>query len=141
MNLNKFFSESFVFMIMIAKRRLEMEYQKFRKDPPELCSAMPREDTIFYWDAIIEGPKGTPYEGGFFKLCLKFEESYPFNPPNVEFITRIFHPNVSSRGKICVDILDSEWSPIISVSKLLISLCSLLSEPNFEDPLVSSIGR
>ena len=126
---------------MSAKRRLEIEFKKFKKDIPEFCSACPREDTIFYWDASIIGPADSPYEDGFFQLELIFSESYPFQPPKVEFVTRIFHPNINSRGKICMDILESNWSPIITIPKLLISISSILSEPNFEEPLIYNIAR
>ena len=91
---------------------------------------------------MIVGPSGTPYEGGVFYLDIVFPKDYPFKPPDIKFITKIYHPNVSDHsGRICIDILKSKWSPALTISRTLMSLCSLLNEPNPDDPLVSSIAR
>ena len=96
--------------------------------------ASPKEDSIFKWDAIIFGPENTPWEGGIFKLTIVFGEEYPIKPPQIKFITKVFHPNVYADGRICLDILDKNWSPAYDVLSVLISLRSLLSDPNENSP-------
>mmetsp|Transcript_44922 Transcript_44922/g.82019 ORF Transcript_44922/g.82019 Transcript_44922/m.82019 type:complete len:295 (+) Transcript_44922:55-939(+) len=104
----------------------------------EPLSAGPRSlDALLEWDAQLYGPSGTPYEGGLFKLALWFPEEYPFKPPRVQFITPCFHPNISERGQVCLNILKEEWSPMLTVSSLLTCISSLLCEPNPQDPLNS----
>jgi len=93
------------------------------------------EDNIFNWESIIIGPEKTPYENGVFKLSITFNDTYPFKPPKVKFITRIYHPNINKYGSICLDILNKNWSPALTISKLLLSISSLLSDPNPDDPL------
>lgn len=122
-------------------KRLQKELNDMKIYPNTNCSAGPKNDDIKLWSATIFGPKDTPYEGGIFHLEIIFTESYPFKAPIVNFITPIYHCNISSSGTICLDILKNKWSPVLTISKLLISLCSLLSEPNPSDPLVPSIAN
>ena len=93
------------------------------------------EDNIFNWESIIIGPEKTPYENGVFKLSINFSDTYPFKPPKVKFLTKIYHPNINKYGSICLDILNKNWSPALTISKLLLSISSLLSDPNPDDPL------
>lgn len=95
----------------------------------------------FEWVASIEGPKGSPYEGGTFFLNIVFPEDYPFKPPKLTFTTRIYHCNISRAGAICLDILKDEWSAALTVSKVLLSISSLLTDPNPADPLEASIAK
>ncbi|VDD88620.1 unnamed protein product [Enterobius vermicularis] len=99
------------------------ELQDLGRDPPAQCSAGPVGDDLFHWQATIMGPPESPYQGG------------------VAFTTRIYHPNINSNGSICLDILRSQWSPALTISKVLLSICSLLCDPNPDDPLVPEIAR
>nr|XP_046179214.1 ubiquitin-conjugating enzyme E2 D2 isoform X1 [Oncorhynchus gorbuscha] len=97
--------------------------------------------SVFHWQATIMGPNDSPYQGGVFFLTIHFPTDYPFKPPKVAFTTRIYHPNINSNGSICLDILRSQWSPALTISKVLLSICSLLCDPNPDDPLVPEIAR
>lgn len=126
---------------MAAAKRIAKELSNLKKDPPANCSAGPEGDDIFHWTATIIGPDGTPYQGGIFYLNITFPENYPFKPPKVHFVTKIYHPNVNSGGGICLDVLKDNWSPALTITKILISICSLLDDPNPDDPLVPEIAR
>ena len=127
---------------MSSQIRLEKEIKSLKKNnDSENFSAGVRNDNIFEWDATIMGPTGTPYEGGIFKLRLMFTNDYPFKPPKINFITKIYHPNINSQGVICLDILKNNWSPALTISKILLSICSLLSDPNPDDPLENDIAN
>ncbi|XP_055270800.1 ubiquitin-conjugating enzyme E2 D4 isoform X4 [Moschus berezovskii] len=91
------------------------ELTDLQRDPPAQCSAGPVGDDLFHWQATIMGP--------------------------VVFTTKIYHPNINSNGSICLDILRSQWSPALTVSKVLLSICSLLCDPNPDDPLVPEIAH
>lgn len=83
----------------------------------------------------------SPYSGGVYFLNIHFPTDYPFKPPKISFVTRIYHPNINSNGSICLDILRDQWSPALTVSKVLLSICSLLTDPNPDDPLVPEIAQ
>lgn len=116
-------------------RRLQKELEEIKTDPPSNCSAGPKDNNIYEWEATIIGPSDSPYSGGIFKLTMLFPTDFPFRPPKVKFITKILHPNIDQYGNICLDILNKNWSPVLNVSKLLLSISSLLTDPNPDDPL------
>merc|ERR1711907_605192 len=105
------------------------------------CSSGPVGDDLFHWQATIMGPPDSPYAGGVFFLNIHFPTDYPFKPPKVQFITRIYHCNINSNGSICLDILKDQWSPALTISKVLLSISSLLTDPNPKDPLVPEIAE
>ncbi|MBV96295.1 Ubiquitin-conjugating enzyme E2 E3, partial [Eschrichtius robustus] len=92
--------------------------------------AGPKGDNIYEWRSTILGPPGSVYEGGVFFLDITFSSDYPFKPPKVTFRTRIYHCNINSQGVICLDILKDNWSPALTISKVLLSICSLLTDCN-----------
>jgi len=123
-------------------KRIRNELQDINRDPPAQCSAGPvDENDLFHWTASIMGPPDSPYDGGVFFLNLHFPTDYPFKPPKINFTTKIYHPNINSNGSICLDILRTQWSPALTVSKVLLSICSLLTDPNPDDPLVPDIAK
>ena len=122
-------------MAQNAERRLIKDLKKIQGETTDdSIMAMPDEKNILKWEAIICGPDDTEWEGGIFKLELVFSDAYPNKPPNVKFISNIFHPNVYKDGKICLDILQNNWSPVYDVQSILISIQQLMTDPNNKSP-------
>ncbi|CAH2056916.1 unnamed protein product, partial [Iphiclides podalirius] len=91
------------------------------------------------------GPKGSPYEKGSFKLIVNIPKRYPFEPPLVKFVTPVYHPNIDKEGRICMDMLKmppkGAWLPTITLETLLVSLQTLLANPNPHDPLMMDVAH
>jgi ubiquitin-conjugating enzyme E2 D len=120
--------------------RLQKELEDLIKCPPTNCSAGTIDNDLYHWRATIIGPEGTPYYGGVFDLDIYFPANYPFKAPKCNFLTKIYHPNINSAGSICVDILKESWSPALSIAKVLLSISSLMNDPNPDDPLEPAIA-
>ncbi len=126
----------------MALKRIQKELIDLGKDPPTNCSAGPLDEKdLFHWQATIMGPDDSPYSGGVYFLNIHFPADYPFKPPKVNFTTRIYHPNINANGSICVDILKDQWSPALTIAKVLLSISALLTDANPEDPLVPEIAH
>lgn len=105
--------------------------------PAPGISAFPSADgDLTQWRATLNGVDDTPYAGLIFKLSFNFPTDYPYKPPEVLFRTPIYHPNVDFSGRICLDILKSKWSAAYNIRTVLLSLQSLLGEPNKYVPRV-----
>ncbi|RUP44692.1 ubiquitin-conjugating enzyme/RWD-like protein [Jimgerdemannia flammicorona] len=117
-----------------TRRRLMRDFKRLQNDPPGGISGAPCPDNIMLWNAVIFGPADTPFEDGTFKLVLQFDETYPNKPPNVKFVSKMFHPNVYANGELCLDILQNRWSPTYDVAAILTSIQSLLHDPNPNSP-------
>ncbi|KAK3086564.1 hypothetical protein FSP39_020298 [Pinctada imbricata] len=122
-------------------RRLRSELKTLKSDPPEGIKATPLDRHCCHWQASITGPQGSPYEGGLFLLYLQIPQSYPMRPPKVRFITKIFHPNISRHGDVGLDSIHHNWSLALTISKVLISIQSLLTDPYCYVCMEPTIGR
>ncbi|GLJ54643.1 hypothetical protein SUGI_1173960 [Cryptomeria japonica] len=125
----------------MASRRIQKELTELKKDTSSSFTAGPVAEDIFHWQATIMGPAETPYSGGAFLLLLHFPKDYPFKPPKLTFQTKVYHPNINLNGSVCLDILKEQWSPALTVSKVLLSVCCLLADPNPDDSLVPEIAH
>ncbi|KAI8433117.1 hypothetical protein MSG28_013967 [Choristoneura fumiferana] len=125
--------------------RLAYEIKLFQTRPPwgVVCN-FEKDDQCDMFLVTMRGPKGTPYEDGSFKLTITIPEKYPFEPPLVKFVTPVYHPNIDKGGRICMDLLKmppkGAWTPTITLDTLLITLQTLLANPNPDDPLMMDIA-
>ncbi|XP_030624538.1 ubiquitin-conjugating enzyme E2G 1b isoform X2 [Chanos chanos] len=127
---------------------LRKQLAELNKNPVEGFSAgLIDDDDIYQWEVVVIGPQDTLYEGGFFKAHLNFPHDYPLRPPKMRFITEIWHPNVAKNGDVCISILhepgedkygyekpEERWLPIHTVETIMISVISMLADPNGDSP-------
>ena len=122
----------------MSLKRLLRELNEFTQKtdttiPPDWNISLVNEDNMFEWKATFAGPDNTSYKYGIFEVNIKFPDNYPFKPPKVVFISKMFHPNImDDGGRILLDTLGEAWSPAVSVKILLFSLMVLLQDPNDE---------
>lgn len=122
-------------------RRLRSELKALRADPLEGIQAMPLDCHCSHWQACITGPRGSPYEGGLFFLYLQIPPTYPMQPPVVRFVTKVFHPNISRHGDVGLDSIHHNWSLALTISKVLLSIQSLLTDPYWYVCMEPTIGQ
>ncbi|KAL3856532.1 hypothetical protein ACJMK2_011278 [Sinanodonta woodiana] len=127
---------------------LKKQLAELNKNPVEGFSAGLLDDEDMYkWEVLIYGPPDTLFEGGFFKAHLIFPKEYPLKPPKMIFQTEIFHPNIAKDGSVCISILhepgddkygyekaSERWLPVHTVETILVSVISMLADPNDESP-------
>jgi len=120
---------------MTSKGRIRKEIQDVVND--KLCNVSLERDPYNenHLKGILKGPDDTPYAGGVFEVDIVILADYPFTPPKMKFITKLWHPNVSSQtGAICLDILKDQWTPALTMKTALMSLQVLMCEPQPDDP-------
>jgi len=131
-----------------ALRALALEYKSLQEEPVEgFRVKLLQEDNLFEWEVAIFGPPETLYHGGYFKAHMKFPPDYPYSPPSIRFLTKVWHPNVYENGDLCISILHppvddpqsgelpcERWNPTQNVRTILLSVISLLNEPNTFSP-------
>lgn len=124
--------------------RMKRELQMLQNNP-SLPGIACWPKSIDHLEAQIAGRSESPYEGGVFKLKIDIPERYPFEPPQVTFVTPIYHPNIDSAGRICLNILklppNGGWKPCLNISTILTSIQVLMAEPNPDDPLMADIAN
>ena len=136
----------------MAIKRLSIEYKQYIEDPNSFYSIEINENNMLKWKVLIFGPNETIFEGGIFECEFNFPINYPNRPPEFKFITNIPHPNIYSDGKVCISILhegvdefnyedvSERWNPSHSVNSILMSVISMLNNPNLDSPANIDIG-
>lgn len=124
---------------MSVSKRLIKEYKDITNSREclenRISIGLLKDNDYTTWRATIIGADDTPYKGGVFQLEISIPPTYPFKPPKVRFLNKVFHPNINSTGEICIDILKHNWSPALTIDKTLLSICLLMAAPNPDDPL------
>ena len=124
-----------------SARRLRKMLQRITTNPTPGISAHLKEENLYEWEAAIEGPSDSPYEGGTFLLDITFPAGYPFKPPKVTFLTKIYHCNINSKGCVGLDVLRENWSPASSARTILVSIQALLTDCYPDNALVPEIAE
>ncbi|XP_057321255.1 ubiquitin-conjugating enzyme E2 T-like [Microplitis mediator] len=128
-----------------VNNRLTRELAKLTQNPPEGIACYQKDDKINHLIVTILGPSGSPYEGGLFKLEVEVDDSYPFEPPRIKFLTPVYHPNIDNGGRICMDLLkmppNGSWNPTFTLENIFVAVQSLLGHPNPDDPLMPAIAN
>lgn len=124
-----------------ALAKLMKEFKDLRQEPIDGVAMILNEDNLADIQADYEGPSGTPFEGGVFRMKLIIGADFPQSPPKGYFVTKIFHPNVAPSGEICVNVLKRDWSPDLGLRHVLGVIRCLLIEPNAESALNEEAGR
>ncbi|XP_065173871.1 ubiquitin-conjugating enzyme E2 S [Atheta coriaria] len=122
-------------------RGIVKEMQDLVSSPPEGIKVQINEEDVTDIQAFIEGPAGTPYTSGLFKVKLTLGKDFPQTPPKAYFFTKIFHPNVAANGEICVNTLKKDWKPDLGIKHILLTIKCLLIVPNAESALNEEAGR
>jgi ubiquitin-conjugating enzyme E2 S len=122
-------------------KRIAKEMSKLVQKPIEDITVHMNDEDLTDIQATLVGPSGTPYEGGHFRMKLVLSSDFPQSPPKGFFITKIFHPNVSSSGEICVNTLKRDWKPEYGVEHILTVVKCLLIHPNPESALNEEAGK
>ena len=129
----------------MALKRLASELKQITKEPNYFYSIKPKENNFFIWGFILIGPPDTFYEGGMFDGIIIFPQNYPIEPPKVNFYN-LLHPNIHTNGDVCISILHQgsdrygyekdyeRWNPSHGVDSIMMSILSMISDPNFESP-------
>jgi ubiquitin-protein ligase len=98
-------------------------------------------DDLFMWKLLIDGPEGTPFVGGKFIVNVDFSDNYPFKPPKIKFVTKIYHPNVKTdTGEICMQAIESKWVPTLNATFIVQAILTLLRSPSAENALEVDIA-
>ncbi len=125
--------------------RMKKELQRLQSEPPYGVSCWSKDGRLDHLEAQLLGAKDSPFEVGVFRLDIRIPPRYPFEPPQVQFVTKIYHPNVDSAGRICLDVLKSppqgSWRPAHNISTVLTSIQVLIAEPNPDDGLMADISH
>jgi ubiquitin-conjugating enzyme (huntingtin interacting protein 2) len=123
-------------------RRVNKEITDCKNDKSSQIKIDLIDESPFHLKGSFPGPQETPYEGGHFEVDIVIPETYPFQPVKMKFITKVYHPNISSAsGAICLDILKDAWSPVLTLKSTLISLQSLLCSPEPNDPQDAEVAK
>jgi ubiquitin-conjugating enzyme E2 S len=125
-----------------SMRRLTRELARLQRNGPDGIAVQVGEQDMLDIDGWIQGPAGTPYAGGFFRVHFDFQGTcFPASPPRCTMRTKIFHPNIHSNGEICVSTLKKDWNSTYGIEHILVVIKCLLISPNPDSALDPEAAR
>ena len=126
---------------------LAKQLKNATRNPIDGCTVGLVGENIYLWEVYMAGPPDSTHDGGVFRAELEFPKDYPYNPPKMRFTSEMWHPNIHDDGLVCISILHppveefgsgeslaERWNPIQTVETVLISVRSLLGDPNLSSP-------
>ncbi|HMP28010.1 MAG TPA: ubiquitin-conjugating enzyme E2 [Saprospiraceae bacterium] len=119
----------------MASKRLDKEFEKVSAEYDV------ERTSDKHWQLALLGPDDTPYFGGTYLIDITFPKDYPFSPPSITFLTKIYHPNINHKGEICMEILKDGWNPSHTLGDIMSDIQLLLKTPKPDDPLVTEIAN
>lgn len=126
----------------VNRLRKELKEAFQTSNDKEIRLQLQDPNDLFKWEATIFGPPDTPFEGGVYKVLLRIPTDYPMVPPTAQFLTKIFHPNISfPQGEVCLDILKSKWTPAWTISSVCRAILTLLGDPEADSPFNVDAGN
>ncbi len=128
---------------MQGRKRLQKEIAQLLRSPPDGVVCYPVGESLCELEAKLHPMDNTPYSQGVFKLAISCGDHYPNEPPNVRFVTPVYHPNIDSEGRICLNLLKMPpkgcWAPSFNIAAVLSGIQILLAQPNPDDPLMTDV--
>lgn len=125
-----------------SSRRLQKELADIKmSNSRTFCNVEYDETNLLHWTGLLV-PDKEPYSKGAFKVSIDFPVEYPFKPPKLTFVTKIYHPNVDEKGQVCLPIVNSDnWKPATKTEQVLNALLTLITEPEPEHPLRGDLAE
>ncbi|CAF3820832.1 unnamed protein product [Rotaria sp. Silwood1] len=114
----------------MSNRRVSKELDDLKKSSLDNFTIFLTQENLLFWKVVMKGPDGTPYVGYYWLLSVEFSSEFPFQPPNIRFITPIYHCNINDDGRICHDILQSQWTPQTTIRVVFQEILNLIRDPN-----------
>lgn len=114
----------------MASDRINKELNDMSRNPVNNLYVVVKEEDIFALTGIISGPENSPYQGGVFFISIDLTMNYPFEPPHIKFLTKVFHPNICIHGKISMKIISNYWNPLFTIRRVLQEIMGLLETPH-----------
>jgi len=127
-------------MASTAGRRIGKELNDLHARPISGVTIDPKEENVLIWHCTVKGPADSPYKGGTFHFTVTFPDTFPFKPPTVAFLTKIYHPGFNEEGHICLPILRDEWKPSISMQTVLKMIQDKIGKPSVDDPFDTDVA-
>ncbi|KAF2763495.1 ubiquitin-conjugating enzyme [Pseudovirgaria hyperparasitica] len=119
------------------KRRFQTELDRLAEVPTDFFSMETKQANPYAWVGTVKGPSHSPYAHGKYKTRIEFPQEYPRLPPKIKFETKIYHPCVDEEGSIALRaLLLHEWSPVMTIGKLLLDVEVVLNDPETDNAVV-----